>query len=113
MESLLGLRLFSLERGADYEPQGFDSAKLAPSTLTGSLFRHGPQQSPFAVPVQCGYRRRSQGNILVRIKFFPSRDEVFLVDKARIKVARHESRMAQNPLVKGDIGLDASHLVFP
>src|SRR5215475_7539423 len=113
MESLLGLRLFSLERGASYEPQGFDPAELAPSTLTGSLFRRGPQQSPFTVPVERGYRRGGQGNILVRIKFFPLRDEVFLVDKARIKVARHESRMAQYPLVKGDIGLDASHLVLP
>src|SRR5262245_43857607 len=113
MESLLGLRLFSLERGADYEPQGFDPTELAPSTLSGNLFRRRPQQSPFAVPVQRGYCRGSQGNILVRIKFFPLRDEVFLIDKARIKVARHESRMAQNPLVKRDIGLDASHLVFP
>src|SRR5688572_25011898 len=67
-------------------------------------------QSPLLLAVQCSDSRRSERNFFVRQNFFAVRRPVFLVDEAGIEITGHKPRMAQDPLVKRNVGLDAAHL---
>ena len=59
-----------------------------------------------------GDRCGSQGDFLVRIEFGFAHGVIFFIDETGTEVPGHETRVPQDPLVKGDIGLYAPHLIF-
>src|SRR2546425_10499586 len=84
---------------------------FAPFGPLRSTFRQ-KAQSIFLLSVQGRDGGGSQSNFFMWIEFLFVHVAILFINETRADVARHEARMTQDPLMEGDVGLDAPDLIL-